>query len=146
MVIAALVIIYYALLDTFGSNFYSNMDNPVLASVCRQDPKLYGIERISRISARHIRQEVQSVLIDLCMEAAHAFLRVFHRPFQKDLYIFLFQRFQLKDAGSGDQRAVYFKIRVLRSPAPVALICLNSALVVLAITLASVVFPVPGGP
>ena len=115
MVIAALVIIYYALLDTFGSNFYSNMDNPVLASVCRQDPKLYGIECISRISARHIRQKVQSFLIDLCMKAAHAFLRVFHRPFQKDLYIFLFQRFQLKDAGSGDQRAVYFKIRVLRS-------------------------------
>lgn len=31
-------------------------------------------------------------------------------------------------------------------PAEVALICMNSALVVLAITFASVVFPVPGGP
>ena len=31
-------------------------------------------------------------------------------------------------------------------PATVALICVKRALVVLAITLASVVFPVPGGP
>ncbi len=31
-------------------------------------------------------------------------------------------------------------------PATVALICVNSALVVLAITFASVVLPVPGGP
>ena len=31
-------------------------------------------------------------------------------------------------------------------PATVALICVNSALVVLAITFARVVFPVPGGP
>ena len=117
MVIAALVIIYYAFLDTFGSDFHRNVDDTVLTPVCGQDSKLYGIERISSISARHIRQKFQGVLINLCMEAAHAFLRVFHRPFQKDLYIFLFQRFQLKDAGSGDQSAVYFKIRILCSGA-----------------------------
>ena len=115
MIVAAFIIIYHPLLDAFGGNIHCNMDNAVFAPVRGQDTEFYGVERISGIAACHICQKIKRILINLSMKTAHALLCIFHSSSQKDFYIFFFQRFQLKDAGSGNQSTVYLKIRILRS-------------------------------
>ena len=113
MIVSGFIIIHDSFLNTFSSHIDCNMDLVIHAPFRSKDSKLYRIQCTSRITACHICQKIECLLIDHCAVASHTFFDIIYRTLQKLFNIFLTQRFQFKDTGSGNQRTVHLKIRIL---------------------------------
>ena len=93
------------------------MNLAVCITLSRKDSKLHCIQRIPRIPAGDIRKEFKRLIVNHRLVASHAFLHIINRPVKQRLDILFLKRIQFEDTGSGDQRSVHFKIRILRRSA-----------------------------
>ena len=114
MIIPGLIVFDYPFLNTFGCNIQCYVNLSVCSPLGCQDTKFNRIQCTSGIPAGNIRKEFQCIFLYHCLIASHAFYHVIDRPRDQRLNIFFCKRLQLKNARSGKQRPIYFKIRIFR--------------------------------
>ena len=90
------------------------MDQAVIAAVRRQYSQFNSVQRCTRIPVRGVRQEIDGFFIKADHLAGDPFDRIVHSPCDQFLQVFLLQRLQFEYPRTRQQRAVDFKIRVLR--------------------------------
>ena len=81
--------------------------------MCIRD-RFQGGQRRSGVPRAHPGQKNLRLLRQLQIHIAEPSLPIFYGPAQQVPDVFLGQGFQFEDAGAGQQRAVYLKIRIFR--------------------------------
>ena len=88
------------------------MNLSIFTALCSQHTKLHCIQCASCISSCNIGKKFHRVIINHCLIASHPFFHIIDGTPDQFRNIFFTKWLQFKNAGSGDQRTVYFKIRV----------------------------------
>ena len=114
MIIPGLIVFDYPFLNTLGCNIQCYVNLSVCTPFCCQDAKFNRIQCTSGIPAGNICKKFQCIFLYHCLITSHTFYRVIDRSRDQRLNIFFCKRLQLKNARSGKQRPIYFKIRIFR--------------------------------
>ena len=113
MIIPVLVIAHNPLLNALLRHLQRDVNLPVLRALSGHNPQFDGVQCMSGISARKLSQEIQRFFLDHGIVRAHSPIPVIYRLAQQFFHCLRRNGLQLENNGSGNQRAVDLKIRIL---------------------------------
>ena len=115
MIVAFFVVLDDSLLNTFRRNTQCQMNRTIFAFGGSKDTKFYRIQGTAGITACHISQKFQGIVINYGAIISHAFIAVIYGSEDQRADIFITERFQFKNDGAGKESSIYFEIRIFSS-------------------------------
>ena len=114
VIVSGFVVAHDTLLDTFFGNLEGNMNLTVLSRRGSHDTQFHRIQGMSGIATGQLCQKINCFILYLRLIDSHTPVHIID-CFSDQLFDCLHRnRFQFKDNGAGNQRAIYFKIGIFR--------------------------------